>query len=40
VGELLRKRPTVRKLIEMDLEVYRKAVANIERSHKPDAASA
>jgi hypothetical protein len=39
-ADFLRDRPVVRKLIEMDLEVYQTAAGIIERSHKPAAASA
>jgi hypothetical protein len=39
-ADFLRERPAVRKLIEMDLEVYQTAAGIIERSQKPTAASA
>jgi hypothetical protein len=39
-ADFMRDRPVVRKLIEMDLEVYQTAAGIIERSHKPAAASA
>jgi hypothetical protein len=39
-ADFLRERPAVRKLIEMDLEVYQTAAGIIERSQKPAAASA
>jgi hypothetical protein len=39
-ADFLRERPTVRKLIEMDIEVYRTAAGVIERSQNPAAAPA
>jgi hypothetical protein len=39
-ADFLRERPAVRKLIEMDIEVYRTAAGIIERSHQPATASA
>jgi hypothetical protein len=39
-ADFLRDRPAVRKLIEMDLEVYQTAAGIIEQSHKPAAVSA
>ncbi len=39
-ADFLRQRPTVRKVIEMDLEIYQTAAGIIERSQKPAVASA
>jgi hypothetical protein len=39
-ADFLRERPAVRKLIEMDIEVYRTAAGVIERSQNPAAAPA
>jgi hypothetical protein len=38
-ADFLRERPTVRKLIEMNIEVHETAADIIERSHKPAAAA-
>jgi hypothetical protein len=40
MGGVLARAPVVRKLIEMDLEVYQTAAGFMERSHKPAAVSA